>query len=69
MLRQRASNDAFHPLAPQHVTCNGPVVIVQRTGASGAIARVLLNVSIEDVAIELDDASVTVPALESLWIV
>ena len=69
MLRQRASNDAFHPLAPQQVTCNGPVVIVERTGASGAMARVLLNVSTEDVAIELDDASVTVPALASLWIV
>jgi len=69
MLRLRASSDAFHPDAPQRVTCQGPVVIVERTGASGAKARVLLNVSTEDTTIDLDDTSVTVPALESRWMV
>jgi hypothetical protein len=68
MLRQRAGSDAFHPLAPQQVSCEGPVVIVQRTGRSGATARVLLNVSTADATIELDDFPVTVPALESSWL-
>jgi sucrose phosphorylase len=69
MLRQRASSDAFHPLAPQQVSCNGPVVIVERTGQSGKTARVLLNVSTDDATIDLEHNSVTVPALESLWMV
>jgi sucrose phosphorylase len=69
MLRLRASSDAFHPDAPQRVTCEGPVVIVERIGRSGARARVLLNISTEDSSVELDEKSVTVPALESLWIV
>jgi hypothetical protein len=69
MLRSRATSDAFHPDAPQHVTCNGPVVIVERTGRSGALAQVLLNISTAESSIELDDRSVTVPALESLWTV
>jgi glucosylglycerate phosphorylase len=68
MLRWRASCDAFHPDAPQRVTCKGSVVIVERTGRSGETARVLLNISTEDTTAELDDESVTVPALESVWI-
>jgi hypothetical protein len=69
MLRQRAASDAFHPRAPQHLKCDGPVVIVERTGRSGTIARVLLNVSPKDHTVELGDVSVAVPALESVWMV
>ena len=69
MLRQRASSDAFHPLAPQQVTSKDSVVIVERTGRSGATARVLLNVSSQDTTIDLEGNSVTVGALESLWMV
>lgn len=69
MLRQRASSDAFHPGAPQTVRRNGPVVIIERTGRRGARAHVLLNVSTEDTVIDLDHNSVTVPALDSVWIV
>ena len=45
MLRRRSSSDAFHPDAAQTVSRSGPVVIVERRSASGAVARVLLNVS------------------------
>ena len=69
MLRLRASSDAFHPDAPQHVTCEGSVVIVARAGPSGARARVLLNISTEDSSVDLDEKSLTVPGLESLWMV
>jgi sucrose phosphorylase len=69
MLRQRAASGAFHPDAPQHVTCKGSVVIVDRTGPSGETARVLLNVSTEDATIDREGKPVTVPALESRWMV
>ena len=69
MLRQRAASDAFHPDAPQQVTCTGSVVIVERTGRSGKRAQVLLNVSAEDTTVELDQDSTTVPALSSVWMV
>ena len=47
----RTAGDVATPstrLAPQQVTCNGPVVIVERTGRVGFSARVLLNVSTDD---------------------
>ena len=69
MLRQRAASGAFHPNALQRVTCEGPVVTVERTGRSGETARVLLNVSTDAVTVDLEGKSVTVPALKSLWIV
>jgi hypothetical protein len=69
MLRHRASSDAFHPDASQTLTRNGPLVIVERTGRSGATARVLLNVSTEDVTVDLEGKPATVPALDSVWIV
>jgi sucrose phosphorylase len=69
MLRQRAASDAFHPDAPQRVTCTGSVVIVERMGRSGEMARVLLNIAPEDATIDLGHESVTVPALSSVWMV
>jgi sucrose phosphorylase len=65
MLRTRSSSDAFHPDAAQRVSSDGPVVIVERTGASGSVARVLLNVSTHGVTVD----SVDVPALTSIWLV
>ena len=69
MLRQRATSSAFHPDAPQDVTHKGSVVIVERTAGSGDTTRVLLNVSTEDTTIDLGHESVTVPGLESVWMV
>lgn len=64
MLAMRSSSDAFDPSAPQRVTQQGSVVIVERTGATRT-ARVLLNVGTEDERI--DDTRV--PALEAVWMV
>jgi hypothetical protein len=69
MLRQRAASSAFHPDAPQDVTHKGSVVIVERAARSGETARVLLNISTEDATIDLGPESVTVPGLESVWMV
>jgi hypothetical protein len=68
MLRTRATSDAFDPTAPQTISQQGSVMIVERTGRTST-AHVLLNVSTEDQTIELDADSVTVPALDSRWIV
>jgi glucosylglycerate phosphorylase len=68
MLATRAGSDAFDPAAPQRVSRQGSVVIVERTGQTRT-ARVLLNVSTEDATVELDDLVATVPALESVWLV
>jgi len=68
MVRKRATSDAFDPTARQMISHQRSVVIVERTGRSST-ARVLLNVSTDDQTIEVDGDSVTVPALDSLWIV
>jgi sucrose phosphorylase len=82
LLRWRSSCDAFHPDSPQIVRRSGAVVIVDRAGASGTLGRVLLNVGVEPVRIELGDGgweslgprspvgeSLTVPPLGSVWLV
>jgi sucrose phosphorylase len=81
MLRWRASCEAFHPDAAQRVDRDGTVVIVERAGRSGALARVLLNVGSAPVTIRLDDhewhllgdrspapEAIVVPPLASIWI-
>ena len=64
MLAKRASSDAFDPSAPQRVSRQGSVVTIDRTGKTRT-ARVLLNVSSTDAIVD----SVSVPALESVWMV
>ena len=65
MLRRRSSSDAFHPDAAQTVSRSGPVVIVERRGVSGAVARVLLNVSTRDA--EFESILSPRPAARSGW--